>query len=72
MNEFKRKLYSKYRNVENMTQLLCLKLYRLRLFIQVNVLFFYFFNFFFNVLSVAQEGFKQPITQFQYQFQSRN
>ena len=43
MNEFKRKLYSKYRNVENMTQLLSLKLYRLRLFIQVNVLLFLLF-----------------------------
>ena len=46
MNEFKRKLYSKYRNVENMTQLLSLKLYRLRLFIQVNVLLFLLFYFF--------------------------
>ena len=36
MNEFERKLYLKYRNIENMTQLLCLKLYRLRLFVQVN------------------------------------
>ena len=26
MNEFERKLYLKYRNIENMTQLLCLKL----------------------------------------------
>ena len=42
MNEFERKLYLKYRNIENMTQLLCLKLYRLRLFIQVNVLFLLF------------------------------
>ena len=31
MNEFERKLYLKYRNIENMTQLLCLKLYRLTL-----------------------------------------
>ena len=46
MNEFKRKLYSKYRNIENMTQLLSLKFYPLRLFIQVNVLLFYFFTFF--------------------------
>ena len=46
MNEFKRKLYSKYGNVENMTQLLCLKLYRLRLSIQVNVLLFLPFYFF--------------------------
>ena len=43
MNEFERKLYLKYRNIENMTQLLCLKLYRLRLFIQVNVLVFLLF-----------------------------
>ena len=46
MNEFERKLYLKYRNIENMTQLLCLKLYRLRLFIQVMYFFFYFFPFF--------------------------
>ena len=26
MNEFERKIYLKYRNIENMTQLLCLKL----------------------------------------------
>ena len=31
MNEFERKLYLKYRNIENMRQLLCLKLYRLGL-----------------------------------------
>ena len=37
MNEFERKLHLKYRNIENMTQLLCLKLYRLRLFIQVTL-----------------------------------
>ena len=46
MNEFERKLYLKYRNIENMTQLLCLKLYPLRLFIQVNVLLFLLFSFF--------------------------
>ena len=63
MNEFERKLYLKYTNIENMTQLLCLKLYRLRLFIQVNVLlFFYFFQTYFRI---AQEEFKQPIKQLQ-------
>ena len=46
MNEFERKVYLKYKNIENMMQLLCLKLYRLRLFIQVDVLLFYFFTFF--------------------------
>ena len=46
MNEFRRKLYLKYRNINNMTQLLCLKLYRLRLFIQANVLLFLLFPFF--------------------------
>ena len=46
MNEFERKLYLKYRNIENMTELLCLKLYRLRLLIQVNVLLFLLFYFF--------------------------
>ena len=51
MNEFKRKLYLRYRNIENMTQLLCLKLYQLRLFIQVNVLLFLKVSFFpFNAL----------------------
>ena len=28
MNEFERTLYLKYRNIENMTQLLCFKLYQ--------------------------------------------
>ena len=51
--------YFKYRNIENI-QFLGLKLYRLRPFIQV------------NVLPVAQEEFKQPINQLQYQFRSRN
>ena len=46
MNEFERKLYLKYANIENTMQLLCLELYRLRLFIQVNVLLFLFFTFF--------------------------
>ena len=46
MNEFERKLYLKYRNIENMMQLLCLKLYRLRLFIKVNALRFLLFYFF--------------------------
>ena len=46
MNEFGRKLYLKYANIENMMQLLCLKLYRLKLFIQVNVLLFLFLYFF--------------------------
>ena len=46
MNEFERKLYLKYANIENMTQLLRLKLYRLRLFIQVNALLFLLFYFF--------------------------
>ena len=50
MNEFERKPYLKYRNIENMTQLLCLKLYRLGLFIQVNVLRFLLFFIFLNVL----------------------
>ena len=60
MNEFERKLYLKHRNIENMTQLLCLKLYRLRLFIQLNVLlFFTLFKFYF----IAQGEFKQPIKQ---------
>ena len=48
MNEFERKLYLKYRNIEkeNMTQILRLKLYRLRLLMQVNVLLFLIFAFF--------------------------
>ena len=50
MNEFERKLYLKYRNIENMTQLLCLKLYRLKRFIQVNVRLFFTFLLFLNVL----------------------
>ena len=40
MNKFERKLYLKYASIENMTQLLSLKLYRLRLLIKVNVLLF--------------------------------
>ena len=46
MNELERKLYLKYGNMKNMTQLLCLKLYRLRLAIQVNALLFLLFTFF--------------------------
>ena len=46
MNQFERKLYLKYANTENMMLLLCLKLYRLRLFIQVNILLFLLFTFF--------------------------
>ena len=72
MNEFERKLYLKYRNIENMTQLLCLKLYRLRLFMQVNVLLSLLFSFFQTYFQIAQEEFKQPIKQLQYQFQSWN
>ena len=58
MNEFERKLHLKYRNIENMTQLLCPKLYRLRLFIQVNVLLFLLFYFFKTYFRIAQEEFK--------------
>ena len=45
MNEFERKLYLKYRNIENMTQLLCLKLYRLRLYTSKRTSFFTFLLF---------------------------
>ena len=69
MNEFERKLYLNYTNIENMTQLLRLKLYRLRIFIQVNV---FLFLLFLSVLRIAQEDFKQPIKQLQYQFRSWN
>ena len=72
MNEFERKIYLKYRNKENMAQLLCLKLYRLRLFIQVNVRLFLLFTFFKTYFRIAQEEFKQPIKQLHYQFQSQN
>ena len=72
MNEFERKLYLKNRNIENMMQLLCLKLYRLRIFIQVNVLLFLLLYFFKTYFWIAQEKFKQPIKQLQYQFQFRN
>ena len=65
MNEFERKLYLKYRNIENMMQFLCLTLYQLRLFIQVNtyiLLCFTFFTFFKRIyFQIAQEEFKQPI-----------
>ena len=59
MNEFERKIYLKYANIENMTQLLCLKLYRLRLFIQVNVLLFLLFYFFKTSFGIAQDEFKE-------------
>ena len=76
MNEFERKLYLKYGNKEIMTRLLRLKLYRLRVFMQVNVLLFFLFSFFKTYFRIAQEEFrkpfKQPIKQLQYQFQSRN
>ena len=68
MNEFERKLYLKYRNIENMMQLLCVKLYRLRVFMQVNLLLFLLFYFFKTYFRIVQEGYKQPIKQFQYQF----
>ena len=55
MNEFERKLNIKNRNIENMMQLLCLKLYRLRLFIEVNVLLFLLFLFFFKRTSGLQK-----------------
>ena len=72
MNEFERKLYLEYRNKEIMTQLLRLKLYRLRVFMQVNVLLFLLFSFFKTYFRIAQEEFKQPIKQLQYQFRSPN
>ena len=46
MNEFEKKLYLKYANIENMTQLLCLKLYQLKLIMQVKVLLLLLFSFF--------------------------
>ena len=70
MNEFEIKPYLKYRNIENMTQLLCLKLYRLRFFIQVNALLFLLLSFFKTHFRIAQEELKQPIKQLQYQFRS--
>ena len=69
MNEFERKLYLKYRNIENMTQLLCLNLCRLWL---VNVLLFLLFYFFKMYFRIAQGEFKQPIKQIQNQFWSQN
>ena len=65
MNELKRKLYLKYRNIENMT-------HRLRLFIQLNVLDFLLVYFFLTYFRIAQEEFKEPIKQIQYQFWSQN
>ena len=49
MNEFERKLYLKYGNIENMMQLLRLKLYRLRLNTSKRTSFFTFLPFL-NVL----------------------
>ena len=72
MNEFERKLYLKYANTENMMQLFCVKLYQLRLFIQVNVFLFLLFYFFEGYFRIAQEDFKQLIKQLQYEFWSRN
>ena len=46
MNEFERKLYLEYEYIENMTQLLYLNLYQLRLFIQANVLLSLLFSVF--------------------------
>ena len=72
MNEFERKLYLEYRNVENMTQLSCFKLCRLRFFIQVKILLFLLFSFRYMYFWIAQEEFKQQIRQLQYQFLSQN
>ena len=43
MNKFERKLCLKYANIENMTQFLCLKLYRLRLFMEATFITFFLF-----------------------------
>ena len=66
MDEFERKLYLTYRNIENMTQLLCLKLHRSRLFIQVKALLFLLFYFFKTYFQIAQEEFKQPVKQLEF------
>ena len=50
MNDFERKLYLKHRNIEKMTQLLCLKLYQSRRFIQVNTLLVFTFLLFLSIL----------------------
>ena len=44
MNEFERKLYLKYRNIENMTQLLCLKLSIKTFYTSKRTSFFTFFT----------------------------
>ena len=46
MNEFERKRYLKYRNIENMTQLLCLKLSTKTFYASKRTSFFTFFPFF--------------------------
>ena len=45
MNELERKLYLKYRNIENVIQLFCLKLYQLRLFKKTSFFFYFFTSF---------------------------
>ena len=49
-----------------MTQLLCLKLHRSRLFIQVKALLFLLFYFFKTYFQIAQEEFKQPVKQLEF------
>ena len=49
MNEFERKRYLKYRNIENMTQLLCLKL-SIKTFYTSKRTSFFTFLLFLNIL----------------------
>ena len=58
MNEFKRKLYSKYRKYDAimMPQVISIKT-----FYTSKCTSFFTFFLFLNILSVAQEEFKQPI-----------
>ena len=63
-----KELYLKYRNTENMAQLLYLRLYRLRVFIQVNVLLFLLFCFFKRTSGLRKKNlsnqFSNPTTNF--------
>ena len=68
MNEFKRKQYLKYRKYDAiiMPQVIWIKTFYTS---KRTSFFLYFFKTYFRI---AQEEFKQPIKQLQYQFRSQN
>ena len=69
MNEFERKLYLKYRKYDAiiMPQVISIKTFHTS-----KRTSFFPFSFLEAYLPIAQEDFKQPVKQLQYQIRSRN